>query len=67
MGECEGCNGPHGAKPHEIKAGAVARIGLERFEALEANNTPHKWTRDELRAIRADYAGRLKALKRQAA
>lgn len=59
-GECEGCNGPHGAKPHQIKAGAIARIGQERYDALEANNTPHKWDRDELRSIRDHYRKLLK-------
>ncbi len=67
LGECEGCNGPHGAKPHEIKAGAIARIGQERFDALEADNDPHKWTRDELIAIKATYAAKTKALKARAA
>ena len=67
MGECEGCNGPHGAKPHQIKAGAIARIGAERFEELEASNEPHKWERDELIAIKALYVGKLKELKRSQA
>ena len=64
LGECEGCNGPHGAKPHEIKAGAIARIGQERYDALEADNTPHKWQRDELIAIKQDYAARARELKK---
>lgn len=64
MGECEGCNGPHGAKPHQIKAGAIARIGQERYDALEADNTPHKWGRDELIAIKADYTARVRELKK---
>uniref|UniRef100_A0A6M3MAJ3 Putative lambda recombination protein n=1 Tax=viral metagenome TaxID=1070528 RepID=A0A6M3MAJ3_9ZZZZ len=63
MGECEGCNGPHGAKPHQIKAGAIARIGQERFDALENDNTPHKWQRDELIAIKATYKHKLKEMK----
>jgi 5-methylcytosine-specific restriction endonuclease McrA len=54
-GECEGCNGPHGAKPHQIKAGAIARIGLEAYEALEASNEPHHWKRDELIEISRKY------------
>ncbi len=62
MGECEGCNGPYGAKPHEIKAGAISRIGQERYDALEASNAPHKWTHDELRAIRDEYRQKLKQL-----
>lgn len=63
LGECEGCNGPHGAKPHQIKAAAIARIGQDRYDALEADNTPHKWQRDELIAIKADYAHKTKAFK----
>lgn len=66
LGECEGCNGPHGAKPHEIKAGAIARIGAERFAELEAANEPYKWTRDELIAIKATYRAKLKELKERA-
>jgi len=41
----------------------VARIGLSRVESLEASNTPHKWERDELIAIRALYVGKLKELR----
>ena len=67
MGECEGCNAPHGAKPHNKEAGAIARIGQERFDALKHNNTPHKWTHDELRAIRDQYKAKAKAIKREAA
>lgn len=65
-GECEGCNGPHGAKPHQIKAGAIARIGAERFSELENDNAPHKWTRDELTGIRDLYRQKLKELKKEA-
>lgn len=63
MGECEGCNGPHGAKPHQIKAGAIARIGQERYDALEADNTAHKWQRDELIDIKSKYSGLTKQLR----
>lgn len=66
LGECEGCNGPHGAKPHEIKAGAIARIGQDRFDALEADNTPHKWTREELIEIKTTYAAKTRQLKKNA-
>lgn len=63
MGECEGCNGPHGAKPHEIKAGAIARIGLEAWEALENDNKPRKWSRDELIAIKTEYLAKARNLR----
>ena len=62
-GECEGCNGPHGAKPHQIEAGAIRRIGTERYEALVTDNEPHKWTREELIQIRDTYKKQLKELK----
>lgn len=41
----------------------MARIGLERVLALEADNHTHHWTREELRAIRDLYRAKLKALK----
>lgn len=62
-GECEGCNGPHGAKPHQIKAGAIARIGQERYDALEADNDVHKWQRDEVIEIKKTYAAKCRELK----
>lgn len=62
-GECEGCNGPHGAKPHEIEAGAIARIGQARFDTLKADNEPHKWGREELIEIKATYAAKVRELK----
>jgi hypothetical protein len=64
LGECEGCNGPRGAKPHQIKAGAIARIGAARFEELENDNTPHKWTREELIALKAEFRAKRKALEK---
>jgi hypothetical protein len=42
----------------------IARIGLARVEALEADNRPHKWTREELREIRAYYRAKVKELKK---
>lgn len=48
----------------EYRVRLIARIGLARVEALEANNAPVKWTRDELRWIRETYRARAKALKK---
>lgn len=64
-GECKPCNSPTGAKPHQIKAGAIARIGIEKWEALENDNTTHKWRREELIAIKEEYKEKLKELKRR--
>lgn len=48
----------------DYRLGLVARIGMARVEALEADNTPHKWTREELIAIRDTYKAKLKQLKK---
>ena len=61
-GECKECNASFGAKPHQIKAGAIQRIGLEAYEALESDNTPKKWTREELKEITQTYRQKLKEL-----
>jgi hypothetical protein len=62
--ECKNCNASFGAKPHEIEEGAIRRIGQERYDALKANNHVHKWTRDELRAIRDTYRAKARELKK---
>lgn len=43
----------------------VARIGLARVEALEADNTTQKWTAEDLKAIRDGYRAKLKQLKKE--
>ncbi|WP_291585811.1 recombination protein NinG [Comamonas sp. UBA7528] len=43
----------------------VARIGLARVEALEADNQVRKWTRQELIAIRDEYRLKNKKLKKE--
>jgi hypothetical protein len=49
----------------DYRLGLIARIGLARVEALEANNTPVKWQRDVLRQIAVVYRGKLRALKKE--
>ena len=46
------------------RVGLIARIGLEAVEALECDQTPRKYTRDELKQIKADYTARARALKK---
>ena len=57
------CNRWGAGRAVDYRIGLVARIGLEAVEALESDNTPHKWTRDELIAIRDTYRAKLKELK----
>jgi hypothetical protein len=57
------CNRHGAGRAVDYRIGLIARIGLARVEALEASNEPHKWTREELIAIRDTYRAKLKALK----
>lgn len=61
------CNRYGAGRVVEYRIGLAHRIGLEQVELLEASNTPHKWERDELIAIKALYVGKLKELKRSRA
>jgi hypothetical protein len=58
------CNRHGAGRAVDYRIGLASRIGLERLEALEANNTPHKWTRDELIAIKQTYVRKLRELKK---
>lgn len=59
------CNRYGAGRAVDYRIGLIARIGLERVLDLESDNTPHKWTADELRAIRATYREKAKQLKRE--
>ncbi len=61
------CNRWGAGRAVDYRIGLVARIGLARVEALEADNHVHRWTRDELIEIRAKYVQKLKDLKKETA
>ena len=58
------CNRWGAGRAVDYRIGLIARIGLEAVEALESNNTPHKWTRQELIDIRNTYRQKRKELER---
>lgn len=47
----------------EYRKRLIERIGLYRVEALENDNAPHKWTREELIAIRQYYIAKRKEIE----
>lgn len=47
----------------DYRIGLIARIGLARVEALEADDAPRKWSIPELQAIKSHYVLKLKELK----
>ncbi len=57
------CNRYGAGRAVDYRIGLIARIGLERVEALESDNTVKKWTADGLREIKAKYREKLKQLK----
>lgn len=58
------CNRWGAGRAVDYRIGLVARIGLEAVEALESDNTPHKWTREELISIRNHYRAKLKECRK---
>ena len=62
--QCMPCNTHKSGNAVEYRINLVKRIGLERVEALEADNEPRKWTIDELKELKQKYKDKLKELKR---
>jgi len=62
-GQRKQCNRWGAGRAVDYRIGLVARIGLEAVEALESDNAPRKWLREELIYIRDRYRAKLKELK----
>ena len=61
------CNRWGAGRAVDYRLGLIARIGLARVEALEADQEPRKYTADELRAIRDLYRAKLRELVKERA
>jgi hypothetical protein len=60
--QCAPCNNHLSGNIVNYRAGIIAKIGIERVEAVENNNATHKWTREELIAIKSKYKAMLKEI-----
>lgn len=49
----------------DYRLGLIARIGLEAVEAIEADQSVKKYTIDDLKAIKAEYAAKRRALEKE--
>ena len=58
------CNRYGSGRAVDYRIGLIARIGLERVEALEADNTPKHYTREELIQIKETYRRKAKELEK---
>lgn len=47
------------------RLGLIARIGIDRVEALEADNTPRKWNHEELAAMKDEFRRMAHKLKKE--
>lgn len=63
--QCVRCNQWDAGKAVDYRIALVRRIGVERVEALERNNTPRSWTVDELRELIETYKAKCKELEKQ--
>ncbi|HIE1341561.1 TPA: recombination protein NinG [Serratia marcescens] len=62
--QCASCNVHHSGAITQYRINLITKIGAERVMALENDNNPHRYTRDELDAIRARYRAKLRELKK---
>jgi len=59
------CNRFGAGRAVDYRIGLIDRIGIERVENLETNNTPIKWTRERLREIRDTYRAKARQLLKE--
>jgi len=65
--QCDVCNVHKSGNIEKYRAALVELYGEEVVMSLENNNTPHRWTVDELKEIRLTALADLRSLKKQVA
>lgn len=63
--QCSACNVHKSGNIEAYRGSLIELIGDARVAALECNNETHRYTREELAAIRTDARANLRALKQQ--
>lgn len=63
--QCAACNVHHSGAIGPYRINLITKIGLQRVQALESNNEPHRYTREELDGLRARYRADLREMLRQ--
>ena len=61
--QCQPCNTHLHGNPIPFRAELGRRIGLQALEALECDQAPRHYSIDDLRALKAEYAAKARALK----
>ena len=65
--QCEPCNTHLSGNLIRYRVGLLDRIGADRLAAIEGPHEPRKWTREELIAMRQQFAAMAKELEGRAA
>ena len=60
--QCSPCNNHLSGNIVNYRPRLISKIGIDRVEALENNNTPHKWTKEELIEIKRIYKEKIKQI-----
>lgn len=63
--QCHHCNVHLSGNQQQYRIHLIHKIGTERVEVLENDNTPHRYTPEELKAIRTRYSALRRALRKQ--
>jgi hypothetical protein len=63
-GQSKYCNQYRAGNAADYRIGLIARIGLAEVEALEADQAPRKYTRDELIQIAQTYRAKAREIER---
>lgn len=63
--QCHRCNVQLSGNQQQYRINLITKIGSQRVEALDNNNLTHRYTREELDAIRAHYRAALREMVKQ--
>lgn len=63
--QCEHCNTYLSSNAIEYRIRLVQKIGIEKVEWLEQEHEPAKWTVEEIKEIKSQYARMARELKKQ--
>ena len=63
--QCKKCNRWGAGRAVDYRIGLIKRIGVEAVDAIESDQTPKHYTKDDLYALRAHYKQKLRELKHE--
>lgn len=65
FGQCKRCNRWLGGNYHEYRVGLIERLGIDKVEAIEADQRPRHYSDDDLRRIKRIFERKAKRLAKR--